>query len=284
MVVRTSYSLEFFPPKDSEGEVRLWAALKALEAIAPEFVSVTYGAGGSTRNRTIGVTEEVTHRTKIPTVAHLTCVGSSRPEIISILHMYRAAGIRGVLALRGDPVGGPRAPWTPVPDGFTHADQLVQLIHEFGGFDIGVAAFPDGHPSSGGDTKKDIDVLLRKEHLGASFATTQFFFEVSKWEQLVYAMAARGSTMPIIPGILPITNVKQLQRMAELGGTPIPPAVSAAFAAVEDDADAVQALGIELASQLCEDLLRAGAPSLHFYTMNSATATTAIYRNLNNAH
>ncbi|MSO43270.1 MAG: 5,10-methylenetetrahydrofolate reductase [Candidatus Planktophila sp.] len=284
MVVRTSYSLEFFPPKDSEGEVRLWAALKALEAIAPEFVSVTYGAGGSTRNRTIGVTEEVTHRTKIPTVAHLTCVGSSRPEIISILHMYRAAGIRGVLALRGDPVGGPRAPWTPVPDGFTHADQLVQLIHEFGGFDIGVAAFPDGHPSSDGDTKKDIDVLLRKEHLGASFATTQFFFEVSKWEQLVYAMAARGSTMPIIPGILPITNVKQLQRMAELGGTPIPPAVSAAFAAVEDDADAVQALGIELASQLCEDLLRAGAPSLHFYTMNSATATTAIYRNLNNAH
>ena len=284
MVVRTSYSLEFFPPKDSEGEVRLWDALHALEPMAPEFVSVTYGAGGSTRNRTIGVTQEVTHRTKIPTVAHLTCVGSSRPELISILHMYRAAGIRGVLALRGDPVGGPRAPWTPVSDGFTHADQLVQLIHEFGGFNIGVAAFPDGHPSSDGDSKKDIDVLIRKERLGATFATTQFFFEVSKWEQLVSAMAARGSTMPIIPGILPITNVKQLHRMAELGGTPIPPAVSAAFAAVEDDADAVHALGIELASQLCEELLRAGAPSLHFYTMNSSTATSAIFRNLNNAH
>ena len=284
MVVRTSYSLEFFPPKDSEGEVRLWDALQALEPMAPEFVSVTYGAGGSTRNRTIGVTEEVTHRTKIPTVAHLTCVGSSRPELISILHMYRAAGIRGVLALRGDPVGGPRAPWTPVSDGFTHADQLVQLIHEFGGFDIGVAAFPDGHPSSDGDSKKDIDVLLRKERLGATFATTQFFFEVSKWEQLVSAMAARGSTMPIIPGILPITNVKQLHRMAELGGTPIPPRVSAAFAAVEDDADAVHALGIELASQLCEDLLIAGAPSLHFYTMNSSSPTMAIYRNLNDAH
>ena len=284
MVVRTSYSLEFFPPKDSEGEVRLWDALQALELMAPEFVSVTYGAGGSTRNRTIGVTEEVTHRTKIPTLAHLTCVGSSRPELISILHMYRAAGIRGVLALRGDPVGGPRAPWTPVSDGFTHADQLVQLIREFGGFDIGVAAFPDGHPSSDGDSKKDIDVLLRKERLGATFATTQFFFEVSKWERLVSAMAARGSTMPIIPGILPITNVKQLHRMAELGGTPIPPRVSAAFAAVEDDVDAVHALGIELASQLCEDLLIAGAPSLHFYTMNSSRATMAIYRNLNNAH
>lgn len=284
MVVRTSYSLEFFPPKDSEGEVRLWDALQALESMAPEFVSVTYGAGGSTRNRTIGVTKEVTHRTKIPTVAHLTCVGSNRPELISILHMYRAAGIRGVLALRGDPVGGPRAPWTPVSDGFTHADQLVQLIREFGGFDIGVAAFPDGHPSSDGDSKKDIDVLLRKERLGATFATTQFFFEVAKWEQLVSAMAARGSTMPIIPGILPITNVKQLHRMAELGGTPIPPRVSAAFAAVEDDAEAVHVLGIELASQLCEELLIAGAPSLHFYTMNSSTATMEIYRNLNNAH
>ena len=284
MVVRTSYSLEFFPPKDSEGEVRLWDALQALESMAPEFVSVTYGAGGSTRNRTIGVTKEVTHRTKIPTVAHLTCVGSNRPELISILHMYRAAGIRGVLALRGDPVGGPRAPWTPVSDGFTHADQLVQLIREFGGFDIGVAAFPDGHPSSDGDSKKDIDVLLRKERLGATFATTQFFFEVAKWEQLVSAMAARGSTMPIIPGILPITNVKQLHRMAELGGTPIPPRVSAAFAAVEDDAEAVHALGIELASQLCEELLIAGAPSLHFYTMNSSSATMEIYRNLNNAH
>jgi methylenetetrahydrofolate reductase (NADPH) len=284
VVVRTSYSLEFFPPKDSEGEVRLWDALQALESMAPEFVSVTYGAGGSTRNRTIGVTKEVTHRTKIPTVAHLTCVGSNRPELISILHMYRAAGIRGVLALRGDPVGGPRAPWTPVSDGFTHADQLVQLIREFGGFDIGVAAFPDGHPSSDGDSKKDIDVLLRKERLGATFATTQFFFEVAKWEQLVSAMAARGSTMPIIPGILPITNVKQLHRMAELGGTPIPPRVSAAFAAVEDDAEAVHALGIELASQLCEELLIAGAPSLHFYTMNSSTATMEIYRNLNNAH
>lgn len=284
MVVRTSYSLEFFPPKDGEGELRLWSALEALEHIAPEFVSVTYGAGGSTRNRTIGVTEEVTHRTKIPTVAHLTCVGSSRQELISILHMYRNAGIRGVLALRGDPAGGPRAPWTPTSDGFTHADELVQLIHEFGGFDIGVAAFPDGHPSSLGDSKKDVDVLLRKEHLGATFATTQFFFEVAKWEQLVYALQARGSKMPIIPGILPITNVKQLHRMAELGGTPIPPSVSEAFSKVEDDSDAVHALGIELASKLCEDLLQAGAPSLHFYTMNSAMATNQIYRNLNNAH
>ena len=283
MVVRTSYSLEFFPPKDGEGEARLWDALENLQSINPTFVSVTYGAGGSTRNRTIGVTEEVTHRTKIPTVAHLTCVGSSRQELISILHMYKAAGIKGILALRGDPVGGPRAPWTPTSDGFTHADELVQLIHEFGGFDIGVAAFPDGHTGSDGDSKKDIDVLLRKEFLGAQFATTQFFFEVSQYVKLVDALAARGSTMPIIPGILPITNVKQLQRMAELGGTPIPPQVAKSFGAVEHDPRAVHQLGIELASQLCEDLLSAGAPSLHFYTMNSPTATLEIYGNLNSA-
>lgn len=284
MVVRAAYSLEFFPPKDSAGEERLWAALAGLEHMAPEFVAVTYGAGGSTRNRTIGVTQEVTHRTKIPTLAHLTCVGSSRQELISILHMYRAAGIRGIMALRGDPVGGPRAPWTPTSDGFTHADELVQLIHEFGGFDIGVAAFPDGHPSSNGDSKKDIDVLLRKEFLGAAFATTQFFFDVSKWEQLVYNLEARGSQLPIIPGILPITDVKQLHRMAELGGTEIPSDVLARFSAVEHDLVAVHQLGIELASQLCQDLLSAGAPSLHFYTMNSATATKEIYGNLNNAH
>jgi len=284
VVVRTSYSLEFFPPKDGEGEARLWDALESLKRINPTFVSVTYGAGGSTRNRTIGVTEEVTHRTNFPTVAHLTCVGSSRQELISILHMYKAAGIKGILALRGDPVGGPRAPWTPTSDGFTHADELVQLIHEFGGFDIGVAAFPDGHPGSDGDSKKDIDVLLRKEFLGAQFATTQFFFEVSKYEQLVDGLQARGSSLPIIPGILPITNVKQLQRMAELGGTPIPSDVAKSFGAVENDPIAVHQLGIELASQLCEDLLTAGAPSLHFYTMNNATATLEIYGNLNSAN
>ncbi|MDA2962218.1 MAG: methylenetetrahydrofolate reductase [NAD(P)H] [Actinomycetota bacterium] len=284
MEVRTSYSLEFFPPKDSEAALRLWASLEALEHMAPKFVSVTYGAGGSTRNRTIGVTEQVRQRTKIPTVAHLTCVGSSRQELISVLHLYREAGIKGILALRGDPTGGPLAPWTPMPDGFTHADELVQLIHEFGGFDIGVAAFPDGHPASHGEEKKDIDVLLRKERLGATFATTQFFFEVSKWEKLVYSLQARGSNLPIIPGILPITNVKQLLRMAELGGTPIPPKIAVAFAAVEADIDAVQSLGVELATRLCEDLLKAGAPSLHFYTMNNATATAQIYGNLNDAH
>jgi methylenetetrahydrofolate reductase (NADPH) len=176
-----TFSFEFFPPKDSEGESRLWSAIDSLRSIAPDFISVTYGAGGSTRDRTIKITSEITARTKVPTVAHLTCVGSTRVELLEILAKYREAGINSILALRGDPVGGPRAPWTKTDGGLDHADELVKLAAEFGGFTIGVAAFPDGHPATDPATDKDIEVLLRKEQLGASFATTQFFFEVEKW-------------------------------------------------------------------------------------------------------
>lgn len=283
MVSRTSYSFEFFPPKDVEGEDRLWAAIKGLKSIAPDFVSVTYGAGGSTRDRSIRIAQEITKRTGISTVAHLTCVGSTRDELIAILHSYKEAGIKSILALRGDPTGGPSAPWTPTPGGFNHADELVQLADEFGGFTIGVAAFPDGHPASKGDFEKDIDVLIRKEELGATFATTQFFFEAERYTRLVEALADRGSKLVIIPGILPVTNVKLLHRMAELGGTPIPSQIAQAFAKVENDPQAVRELGVEIASSLCQELLAAGAPGLHFYTMNSSTATQEIYRKLNNA-
>ncbi len=281
MVLRTSYSFEFFPPKDVEGEERLWAAIEGLKSISPDFVSVTYGAGGSTRDRSIRIAQEITKRTGISTVAHLTCVGSTRDELIAILHSYKEAGITSILALRGDPTGGPSAPWTPTPGGFNHADELVQLADEFGGFTIGVAAFPDGHPASHGDFDKDVDVLIRKEELGATFATTQFFFEAKRYTRLVEALAARGSKLVIIPGILPVTNVKLLHRMAELGGTPIPPQIAEAFAAVENDPQAVRELGVEIATSLCKELLAAGAPGLHFYTMNSSTATQEIYRKLN---
>ena len=283
MVLRTSYSFEFFPPKDVEGEDRLWAAIEGLKSIAPDFVSVTYGAGGSTRDRSIRIAQEITQRTGISTVAHLTCVGSTRDELIAILHSYKEAGITSILALRGDPTGGPSAPWTPTPGGFNHADELVQLADEFGGFTIGVAAFPDGHPASKGDFATDVDVLIRKEELGATFATTQFFFEAKQYTRLVDALAARGSKLVIIPGILPVTNVKLLHRMAELGGTPIPAQIAEAFAAVENDPQAVRELGVEIATSLCKELLAAGAPGLHFYTMNSSTATQEIYRKLNDA-
>jgi methylenetetrahydrofolate reductase (NADPH) len=199
------------------------------------------------------------------------------------LHSYKEAGITSILALRGDPTGGPSAPWTSTPGGFNHADELVQLADEFGGFTIGVAAFPDGHPASNGDFDKDVDVLIRKEELGATFATTQFFFEAKQYTRLVDALAARGSKLVIIPGILPVTNVKLLHRMAELGGTPIPAHIADAFAKVENDPHAVRELGVEIATSLCKELLAAGAPGLHFYTMNSSTATQEIYRKLNNA-
>ena len=280
MAKRTSYSFEFFPPKDTQGEERLWAAMTGLEALHPDFISVTYGAGGSTRDRTIAITSHITERTKIPTVAHLTCVGSTKTELIEILGKYREAGITSILALRGDPAGGPSAPWSTTPGGFDHADQLVELAKELGGFSIGVAAFPDGHPASGGNFEKDIDVLIKKESLGATFATTQFFFEVDRWRKLVDRLSARGSSLPIIAGILPVTNVKQLSRMSELGGTPIPDSIMKRFLEVEDDSESVRALGVEIATDLCQKLLAEGVPGIHFYTMNSSTATREIYENL----
>lgn len=274
------YSFEFFPPKDLAGEDRLWQALETLALHAPDFVAVTYGAGGGTRDRTIRITSEITARTKIPTVAHLTCVGSTRVELVEILDRYRDAGIKSILALRGDPVGGPRAPWTAVDGGFTYADELITLAREHSDFTIGVAAFPDGHPNSGGDLNKDIDVLIRKQSLGASFATTQFFFDVDKWKRLVDTLESRGCDLPIIAGVLPVTNVKLLTKMAELGGTPIPDSVASRFAAVEDNPDDVRKLGVEIALDLCNELIDAGVPGIHFYTMNSSTATSEIFTSL----
>jgi methylenetetrahydrofolate reductase (NADPH) len=277
---RPTFSFEFFPPKDAEGEAKLWSAIESLESISPDFISVTYGAGGSTRDRTIRITSEIINHSKIPTVAHLTCVGSTREVLIDILGKYREAGIENILALRGDPVGGPRAPWETTPGGFDHADQLVSLAAEVGGFSIGVAAFPDGHPASNGDFKKDVDVLIEKERRGATFATTQFFFEAEKWSALVDALAARGSNLPIIPGILPVTNVKQLNRMAELSGVPIPTMVAEAFAKVESNPEDVRKLGVDIATDLTQKLLDAGAPGIHFYTMNTSTATREIFERI----
>jgi methylenetetrahydrofolate reductase (NADPH) len=280
---KPTFSFEFFPPKDAEGEARLWSAIEGLESIAPDFISVTYGAGGSTRDRTIRITSEITAHTNVPCVAHLTCVGSTKDELVEILGKYKEAGISSILALRGDPVGGPRAPWETTSGGFDHADQLVSLASEIGGFTIGVAAFPDGHPASQGNFENDIDVLLEKERRGATFATTQFFFEVQRWIDLTAALHARGSSLPIIPGVLPVTNVKQLNRMAELTGTPIPARISEAFAKVEGNPEDVHKLGVDIATELSQQLLEAGAPGIHFYTMNTSTATREIFERIKSA-
>ena len=274
-----TFSLEFFPPKDEAGESRLWGALEELAEYAPDFVSVTYGAGGSTRDRTVRVTSEITSRTGVPTIAHLTCVGSTRSELQSILHQYSEAGINSILALRGDPQGGPSAAWVKTPGGLDHADELVTMACELD-FEVGVAAFPDGHPASNGNLVKDIEVLLEKERRGASFATTQFFFDSTKYFSLVERLRAAGSNLSIYPGILPITNMAQLRRMAELSGTPIPEHVSSKFAGIENDSSAVKETGVEIATQLCRELLQGEVPGLHFYTMNSAASTIKIIKEI----
>jgi methylenetetrahydrofolate reductase (NADPH) len=276
---KSSFSLEFFPPKDEVGETRLWTALSQLQPLAPDFVSVTYGAGGSTRDRTIRVTSEITKRTAIPTVAHLTCVGATKNELIEILNQFKNSGIESILALRGDPAGGPTAKWESIPGGLNFAQELVEIAVSMG-FKVGVGAYPDGHPASGHDLKKDIEVLLAKEKAGASFATTQFFFEVDKWQAIVDKLAAAGSKLPIIAGLLPITNVKQLNRIVELSGMKVPRAIAEKFAKYGDDLEATKEIGIEIATDIGAELLRRGVPGLHFYTMNSAQSTLAIAKNL----
>ena len=273
-------SVEFFPPKDISGEERLWQVLAQLAPLKPDFVSVTYGAGGSTRDRTIRVTTEITARTSIPTVAHLTCVGSTKSELSNVLDQYKKAGIESILALRGDPPGGPRSNWQSIPGGFDHADQLVELAIESKDLKVGVAAFPDGHPSSNFDLDKDIEVLLRKEELGASFATTKFFFDVNKWQQLVERLRKRGSKLPIIAGILPITNLKQLNRMVELSGMQIPEQILTRFKDHSEDVNVVREIGIDIATEMGSKLLEMNVPGIHFYTMNSADSTIKIARNL----
>ena len=273
---RPSVSFEFFPPKDESGVDQLWNSIKALEKYAPDFVSVTYGAGGSTRERTIAIACEIFERTGYRTIAHLTCVGSTRSELQEILEQYRQANIHDVLALRGDPVGGPSSEWTPTPAGLNHADELVQLAMEMGGFNIGVAAFPDGHPASNHDLEKDLQVLLNKERLGATFAITQFVFDCDKYLKLTQALKEAGSKLIVYPGIMPVTSFKQISRMLELSGGAMPPAMMAKFEAVASDAQATRELGIDIAATICRDLYLAGATGFHFYTLNNSQSTQQV--------
>lgn len=273
-----SLSFEFFPPKDGAGEERLWQTLGQLADIAPDFLSVTYGAGGSTRDRTLRITSEITDRTGIPTVAHLTCVGATLSELESVLTQYKSAGIHRVLALRGDPPGGPRDAWVRTPGGVDHANQLVELAHGMG-FSVGVAVFPDGHPASA-DRAEDLLTLQRKVDAGATFAISQFFFDVNSWERLMEQVERAGLSLQLIPGIMPVTNVRQLIRFAELSGTEIPHPIKLRFEEIADDPIAVQSLGVEVATTLCQQLLAIGVNALHFFTLNTSPATREVVANL----
>lgn len=274
-----TFSFEFFPPKTDAGEMVLWRSLRELEELSPDFVSVTYGAGGSTRARTVEITRRIMLDTDLSAVGHLTCVGVSGTELREVIEEYGAAGVRNILALRGDPAGGPSAPWVATPAGLDHADELVTLARGCGDFDVGVAAFPDGHPASE-SLEFDAEVLLRKQDAGASYAITQFFFEFSAYEQLVERARRRGCTIPIIPGIMPVTDVAQIERFAELSGATFPPELARRFHLIADDREAVARLGVETAGDLADSLLAAGAPGLHFYTLNRSNATREIFRAL----
>lgn len=278
-----SFSFEFFPPKSDEGEATLWAAIRELEPYRPTFVDVTYGAGGSTRDRTLRMVRRIVEETGLTTVAHLTCTGSSVDEVRRVVADLGEAGVRNLLALRGDPPGGPNAPWVAHAEGFTHAVELVRLIREVGDFCVGVAAFPEGHPESP-DRGTDVGYFVEKVRAGADFAVTQFFFDAADYLSMVAAVRAAGCDVPIIPGVMPVTNVKQIARMAELSGAALPAALTRRLTAVEDDPEAVRAIGVEVATDLCRDLLAGGAPGIHFYTLNRSTATRQIYAELHPGH
>ncbi len=274
-----SFSFEFFPPRDDAAEAVLWEAIRRLEPLAPTFVSVTYGAGGSTRDRTTRVTAAIAEQTTLTPVAHLTCVGASRAELRQVVGAYAAAGVPAVMALRGDPPGGPGTLWQPHPEGLDHAEDLVRLVRELGSFEVGVAAFPDGHPESP-DLDHDARVLRAKADAGAAFAITQFFFDPSAYFALVDRLSALGCDLPVIPGIMPVTSIRQITRFAELSGAPMPGAVRERLEAVAGDAAAVRAVGVELATELSARLLDGGAPGLHFYTLNRSTSTLEVFDQL----
>ncbi|WP_026421487.1 methylenetetrahydrofolate reductase [NAD(P)H] [Actinokineospora inagensis] len=272
------FSVEFMPPRDHADEQRLWNAIRELEGLDPAFVSVTYGAGGSSRDRTIRTTGRVARETTLVSMAHLTAVDHSIAELRNVIGWYAALGIRNILALRGDPPGDPNGDWVPHPQGLHYADELVRLVRELGDFCVGVAAFPYGHPRSN-DLDVDTDNLVRKFTAGADFAIAQLFFEPEDFLRLRDRVTARGCEAPLLPGIMPITTRKTLAKMVELSGADVPARIADRLNR-HAEAAAFRAEGIDLATEISARLLQEGVPGLHFYTFNRSKATKEVVHRL----
>lgn len=276
---RPVFSVEFMPPKDEAGEAELWRAIRRLEPLDPAFASVTYGAGGSSRDRTVRTTARIAAETTLVPMAHLTAVSHSVAELRHVIAEYAAAGVRNILAVRGDPPGDPLGEWVAHPEGLTYADELVTLTRKLGDFCVGVAAFPYGHPRSA-DEDADLERLVAKVRAGADFAITQLFLEPEGFLRLRDRMAGAGCDVPLLPGIMPLTTMRILRRGPELSGAPLPGDLVTRLERYADDPAAFRAAGMEATAELCERLLAEGVGGLHFYTFNRSPATTELVHRL----
>jgi methylenetetrahydrofolate reductase (NADPH) len=276
-------SFEFSPPKTEAGFAQLFSTIKDLHSLQPSYVSVTYGAGGSTRQKTVALVERIQRESAIRAMAHLTCVGHTADEIGSILDELWRAGVRNVLALRGDPPIGPAGQFVPTEGGFAHASDLVRAVARHGDFCIGVAGYPEGHPQCLNRTR-DLEMLKLKIDNGGCFVVTQLFFDNGDFYRFRDEARAMGIKAPILAGIMPILNVAQLKRFISLCGAKIPHPLLLKVEAVESSAEAVYAVGVAHAVEQCRDLLANGVDGVHFYTLNKSRATVDIVRGLDVKH